>query len=234
MRNIAIIPLKKTSERLTGKNLLTLGGKPLFHWAHDKLVAISQQFPDLLSCVAIYGGEDIREFVPDGTLWINEGEVPKGQDGNKLFRSMATAAMAQQMTAYDAYTFVNCTAPFVSPAIYHACMKAVLHGFDSACTGIFLRGRFWQGGGRPKEPGHPINHDPSTCPRTQEQTPLIMESEACWTVRTKVILEHTRRVSTLHTFIEVKGMDTVDINHRADFEFAEALVRSGVCQSSSS
>ncbi len=234
MRNIAIIPLKRTSQRLPEKNLLILGDKPLFRWAHDKLVSLSQQFPGLLSCVAIYGGEDIREFVPDGTIWINEGEVPVGQDGNRLFRRMATAAMAQRMTSYDAFTFVNCTAPFVDPERYHECMHSVRDlGYVSACTALELRGRFWRRGVAPK-PSYPINHDPCTCPRTQEQTPLVMESEACWTVRAKVILETTRRVSTHHRFVPVSRLDTVDINHRADFEFAEALVRSGVCQSSSS
>jgi CMP-N-acetylneuraminic acid synthetase len=233
MQNIAIIPLKKTSQRLPGKNLLTLGDKPLFRWAHDKLREISAEYPDLLGTVAIYGGEDIREFVPDGTLWINEGAVPLGQDGNKLFRRMATSVMGQQMTAYDSYTFVNCTAPFVRPDRYHACMYAVAtEGYESACTGLILRGRFWQKGAGPKEPGHPLNHDPCTCPRTQEQTPYIMESEACWTVRSKVILETTRRVSTRHKFITATGMDTVDINYQEDFEFAEAIVRSGACPSS--
>lgn len=234
MRNIAIIPLKKDSQRLHGKNLLMLGGKPLFRWAHDKLVKISQEYPELLDTVAIYGGEDIREYVPAGTLWINEGEVPKGQDGNKLFRSMATAVMAQRMTAYDAYTFVNCTAPFVAPERYHKCLYAVAtEGFDSACTALELRGRFWRQC-MSLEPDHPINHDPCTCPRTQIQAPFIMESESCWVVRAKVILEANRRVSTHHRFVPVSGLDTVDINHRADFEFAEALVRSGACQSSSS
>lgn len=234
MQNIAIIPLKKTSQRLPGKNFRRLGDRHLFRWAHDKLVEISQKHPDLLSCVAIYGGEDIRELVPEGTLWINEGEVLKGQDGNKLFRSMVTATMAQQMVAHDVYTFVNCTAPFVSPEKYYKCMYAVAtEGFDSACTALELRGRFWRQC-MSLEPDHPINHDPCTCPRTQIQAPFIMESEACWVVRAKVILEANRRVSTHHRFVLVSGLDTVDINHRADFEFAEALVRSGACQSSSS
>lgn len=234
MRNIFIIPLKKTSQRIPGKNFRMLGDKPLFRWVHDKLWELLREHPDLATTVAIFGGDDIRELVPDGTLWIRETKVTARQDANRMLRDMVVSTMAQTNSDYDAFTHVNCTSPFTDPELYRKCVDALaLEGYDSACTAVELRGRFWKRG-VDDEPDYPINHDPGTCPRTQLQSPLIMESDACWIMRAKVVLEANRRVSTHHKFIPVSGLSALDIDNPADFTLAEAVVRSGACPNSSS
>lgn len=232
MRSLAIMPLKKTSQRIPGKNFLTLGGKPLFLWAHDKLQKVAKRYPDVLTDVAIYGGEDIKDVVPAGTMWIAEAKVVACQDANRMLRRMITAAIEQTGVDYDVVAYMNATSPFTKSETYRECLDAVVtQGFDSACTVVELRGRFWKQGVA-DEPYYPINHDPGTCPQTQLQSPLIMESDACWAMRPSIILELNRRVSTNHKFIPVVGMATIDINYPADFVLAEAAARSGACVSS--
>ena len=39
-RLVAVVPMRHNSERVPGKNYRDLGGKPLFHWVVDTLLAI--------------------------------------------------------------------------------------------------------------------------------------------------------------------------------------------------
>jgi len=215
---VAIIPLKINSQRCPNKNFQVLGDKLLYQWALDTILQLN--IPTY-----IYGDtkthKEVYSKYGPSVKYIDEGTTPKGQDGNALFKSMVKAVTTQAYNHIDYCLIFNCTAPFVKLDTYEY-MLEIIHNnysknmpfYDSACTVNELRGRLWN------VHGQAINHPPNTCPRTQEQEPILMESEACWLITPEMIITHNRRVGFIPKFVPVTPLEAVDINYPQDMEFA--------------
>ena len=215
MNIIAITPLKINSQRCLNKNFQQLGHKLLYQWALDTVLSLN--IPTY-----VYGDQkthkkiqcDYRSYWID-VKYIDEGITPDGQDGNALFKSMVKAVTTQAYNHIDYCLIFNCTAPFVKLSTYKEILEATYDNYyDSACTVNELRGRLWN------IHGQALNHPPNTCPRTQEQEPILMESEACWLIPPEMILTYNRRVGFIPRFVPVTPMEAVDINYPQDMEFA--------------
>jgi len=200
---IAVTPIKLNSQRLPRKNIKSLSGAPLLRWAIDTWA--------LFAPVYVYGDRATKSHLPSGCYWIEEGDCPAGQDGNDLF-----AKMVRRLPHTDWVAIFNVTAPFIEPATIRAAIDAVKSGqFDSAVSAIAIQGRLWG-------PNY-INHDPATCPRTQTQDPIYLESEAFWIIKPRLILDENRRVGHKPYFATVHGAETVDIDTPADWEWAKRV-----------
>ena len=65
MSTIALVPMKATSERGSGKNFKNLAGKPLFRWILDSLMDVS-------SIDKIVINTDAREILAENGLVEND------------------------------------------------------------------------------------------------------------------------------------------------------------------
>jgi len=65
MSTIALVPMKATSERVSGKNFKNLAGKPLFRWILDSLMDVS-------SIDKIVINTDAREILAENGLVEND------------------------------------------------------------------------------------------------------------------------------------------------------------------
>jgi len=86
-----------------------------------------------------------------------------------------------------------------------------------------IQGRLWD------EKKQAINHDPTTCPRTQTQEVLFLESEAFWILQPSQILERSRRVGIRPWFQQLNDVELVDIDTQDDWWLAEHIGAS-LCQ----
>ena len=82
---VAFVPIKLNNQRLPGKNLLPLGGKPLCRYIFETLLEV-----DGIDRVYAYcSDERLRGFLPDGVEFLErdaklDGDLVKGLD---IYRS---------------------------------------------------------------------------------------------------------------------------------------------------
>lgn len=207
------IPLKKNSQRVNGKNFRDLGGVPLYMRALTK--ALKMKADGAVDEVAIFGSLSIREFIPTGVTWHREQEIVIRQCSNDLFSEMASACET------DAMLVLNATSPFIGLDTIALAIEAVQSGeYDSALTAIGLRGRLW-------DDRKPLNHDPTICPRTQSQEPIWFESDGLWIASCHLFAHDHRRVGYKPLFIEVSGMEALDVDTEQDWQLCEIVAMAG-------
>lgn len=229
MSTIIVMPLKMQSERVVSKNFKILDGTPLYQWALGQFPLLLRE--DVVDGVAIYGTEDVYRRVLDGFLTSRvrqeyesilqhfpeeDGEAKR--DSNTFFNGMASYCKD-----YDWMIVRNCTSPFLKFSTLQSTLHRLqIEAYDSACTMRKLQGRFWRLiHGYPD----PVNHIPDRCPRTQDQEPYYMESDAFWIFPPDLQLSWGRRVGHLPLFVPLQGIEALDIDTPEDWQLAEAAAR---------
>jgi len=217
-RRVAITPLKLNSQRLPGKNFKSLLGRPLYQWSLDTMIQLRNE--GVLDEVAVYGAPAIKERLPADVVLYPERDVPAGQDGNTLFRKM----MMRLPADVEWCCIWNVTSPFIYSESIRMAMRTVLDvDYDSAVSMRGVQGRLWDA------EGHTFNHDPATCPRTQSQKMVYLESEAFWVLEPTLLIDHSRRVGYRPYFQLLDDVELVDIDTADDWRFAERIGAS-LCQ----
>jgi len=212
MSRIAITPLKLDSQRLSGKNFKSLCGIPLYRWSLQTMCRLRDE--GVFDEVAVYGEPAIQEYLPSDVVLYPEKCVPVGQDGNVLFRKMMMCLPVK----IEWCCIWNVTSPYLRGSSVKEAMDAVLSGqYDSAVSMHAIQGRLWN------EKNQAINHDPTTCPRTQTQEVLFLESEAFWILQPSQILKRSRRVGVRPWFQQLDDVELVDIDTADDWQFAERV-----------
>jgi len=219
MKLAVVVPLKANSERLPNKNFLMLAHKPLYRWALDKLVALQYQ------CdidVYIYCDNNTWTLINTevknlGVTQIIEDTASSRTDSNGFFQDIAS-----NLRNYQGIMYANVTSPFVKLSTYKHCISIYKQDnqFDSVVTAIPIYGRVWN------SDAQALNHNPTTCPRTQSQEPVWIESDALWILDIEMMLRFSRRIGIHPYFHTVDLMEQHDINTVADFHMAETLVGS--------
>lgn len=219
-----VTPLKANSERVQGKNFKVLAGKPLYMWVTEKMLEIQKHNRfDFESTHHIYCDyatwHMLYPEVTENCIWLEEKEAGSATESNIFFREIADKLEDK----YDYIMYANATSPFVKMDTYYDCIDAIKHSqYDSALTAIQIQGRVWD------HYAHSINHDPATCPRTQSQDPVWIESDGLWVVKKYLIADYHRRVGFMPKFVPVDQFEQIDINVPRDFEIAERLITAGI------
>lgn len=215
---IAVTPLKLQSQRVPGKNFRELGGMPLYQWSLRPIRELRDA--GVFDQIGVYGEAAIGDRLSADVVLYPEKVVVAAQDGNVLFRDMMLALPPD----VEWCCIFNATSPFTRRESFEEAMQAVTSGkYDSAASVHAVRGRLWD------TARLAMNHDPWTCPRTQTQEPVYLESDAFWILKPSLLLEHSRRIGFRPWFQEVAGIELIDIDTEADWELAE-YIGAGICQ----
>jgi CMP-N-acetylneuraminic acid synthetase len=207
-----VVPLKRNSQRVKDKNFRQLNGVQLFMRAvRNGQSLVDSGDADML---AVFGAEDVDGFVPQGVPWFRERAAIVRNDSNDL-----NAEIAEHCET-DLVMVLNSTSPFTKADTLRRAIAAVRSGeFDSACSVEALRGRLW------RHDGVVLNHDPKTCPRTQTQAPIYMESDAFWLAHRMLFLNDHRRVGFRPYFVEVSGVEALDVDTEDDWTICELAAK---------
>lgn len=210
MKSVAMIPIKLHSERVPGKSLKPLGGRPLLHYIQQACLGAQ-----LLDEVYVYcSSAEVAPYVLDGvTLCLR----PAFLDGdecncNDLLREFMTQVEA------DIYVASHATAPFTRPASIDACIRSVRDGeYDSAFLAQPLRQMLWQH-------GRPLNFDPAHFPRTQDLVPIHVEASGAFAVSRAAFMQYGYRAAGRVRIHEVDAVEAFDLDWPQDFAIAEAML----------
>jgi CMP-N-acetylneuraminic acid synthetase len=211
----ALIFMKANSERVPGKNIRPLCGKPLFHWIMESLsrsqfireVIINTDSPLIAEDAEKHFGATIH-FRPDWLCGDMVGASPlidydiKNTDGEYFLQTHSTNPML--------------TAETIDRAI-HTFFGQSLHDSLFSVTPVQTR-MYWPD-------GRGINHDPDRLIRTQDLTPILEENSCIYIFSREGFMNRGNRIGCNPMMFPMNRYEAIDIDEEYDFAFTETLMK---------
>lgn len=206
--------MKGHSERVPGKNIRPLYGRPLFHWVMNSLsrsqyiceVIINTDSPEI--------AEDAeRSF--GATIHMR----PEWLRGDKVGASPLIDYDIQNSSG-DFFLQTHSTNPLLSAETIDKAIEEFfsqsVHDALFSVTPVKTR-MYWPD-------GRGINHDPHRLIRTQDLEPIYEENSCLYIFSRRSFEEAGNRLGSNPMMFEMDRYEAVDIDYEYDFTFAEALV----------
>lgn len=209
MKVVSFIPIKLNNQRLPGKNLLPLNGKPTCSYIFDTISKVDEIDEKYVYC----SDEHIKEYMPEGLTFLKRDTY---LDGFQVKGLEIIQRFVEDVDA-DIYVLTHVTQPFTkSESIRQALEKVVSGEYDSAFSAVVLQDYMWMN-------GKPFNYDMKNIVRTQDLEPIYMETGAFFIFKKEVFTELGQRIGNKPYIYEIDQFEAVDIDTAEDFEFAKAV-----------
>lgn len=154
--------------------------------------------------------EKIMDYMPDGVKFLRRDPY---LDGDNVKGSEIYSAFLKEIKA-DIYILAHATSPFITASsLRNSLLKVQSKKYDSAFTVKKVQNFVWY-------KGTPLNYDLEDVPRTQDLEPIWIETSAFFIFERDLFLHTNRRIGYHPYRQEVKGIETVDIDTKEDFMFA--------------
>ena len=205
MKVVCIVPIKKKSKRIKGKNFKKINGKPLFRFLLDKLskTNFDEIYVDSDSkLIKKYCNSKGYKFI-DRLPSLSKDNA----NGNDLLNYHAKKINA------DIYFQLFVTAPLLSIKTINKCIKTLKNSkrYDSILTTKEIYSWFWFN-------KKPVNYSPKILPRSQDAKPIIQETTGLYGVKKKSLKKHKCRIGKKPIFITIPNNETIDLDNHEDFE----------------
>jgi CMP-N-acetylneuraminic acid synthetase len=211
---VAVVPLKEYSQRFPGKNLVTLGNKPLYESILESLNKVQE-----IDEIYIYSSSFLFK-VPfqEKSSKIVFKSRSKELDGDDVSINQVLRAFLEDIQA-DTIILAHATSPFISPATISICVKKVIDGeHDSALAAIKLN-KF------AVYRGESLNFDRNQdLPPLQKIEPVVIEQGGLYVFKKSDFLAKNRRVGNHPHFQYINPKESIDIDTAEDFELAKAVL----------
>jgi CMP-N-acetylneuraminic acid synthetase len=213
---MALIFMKGYSERVPGKNLRVLNGKPLFHWIMDALVM----------------AKSIDEII----INTDSDEIAKSATGNydvtihmrpeyllDIHHNEANQIIEHDLSVSDGEYFLqtHSTNPLLTAQSIDKAIDLYFSNkekYNSLMSVTKVYKRFYT------PTGVPVNHDPNNMCKTQDMMPLYEENSSLYIFSRNSFAKNSNRVSSKPLFYSIDSHEAVDIDDEIDFEIVESLM----------
>lgn len=214
MKRVAFVPIRLNSQRVVGKNLRELGGRPLLTHILDALAAAENIDEVYVYC----SSPAIKEYLPEGVKFLQRDTR---LDSNETLGAEIYDAFTSEVDA-DIYILAHTTSPFIRTAtIEEALRKVEREGYDSAFSAKKEQSFAWY-------EGQPLNYSLSHIPRTQDLEAVYVETSAFFIFRRDVWREQHRRIGDKPYIAVTDRIESIDIDNPDDFLLAEAIAKAGL------
>lgn len=210
MRTACFIPIKANSERIQGKNLRILNGKPLYRYLCEH-VREAEVFDDVYIDT---NSAEISEYARTMGFEVIERLPELAQNtanGNDLL-----VHHFELHPDYDYYFQLFVTAPYMKPETICACWEKLTCSavYDSCFTATENHSYYWLA-------GNPMNYRPGILPRSQDMVPVIEETTGLYGITGEALRKYHCRIGCRLYVHIVSKFEAVDINTEEDWEIAE-------------
>jgi CMP-N-acetylneuraminic acid synthetase len=214
MKRVAFVPIRLNSQRVEGKNLRLLGGRPLMTYLLSSLAAAKN-----IDEVYVYCSDStISDYLPEGVKYLKRDER---LDSNTTLGAEIYDAFTAEVDA-DIYILAHATSPFIRTATIEDAVARVESGeYDSAFSAERVQTFAWWR-------GQTLNYSLEHVPRTQDLEPVYVETSAFFVFRADVWREKHRRIGDKPYMAVTDRIESMDIDNPDDFLLAEAIVAAGL------
>ena len=214
MKTVAFVPIRLNSQRVVGKNLRPLGGRPMMTYLLESLAAAKN-----IDQVYVYcSSREVEQYLPKGVKLLLRDER---LDSNTTLGAEIYDAFVSQVEA-DIYILAHATSPFIRTSTIEQAVAKVASGeHDSAFSAERIQTfTWWQ--------GKPLNYSLKNIPRTQELEPIYVETSAFFVFKKEVWCGQHRRIGERPYIAVTDRIESMDIDNPDDFTLAEAIVAAGL------
>jgi CMP-N-acetylneuraminic acid synthetase len=211
----AIVPMRRDSKRVPGKNTRLLGGRPLYHHIIDTLIEARSVGHIVVDTDDDELTEDLRANFPTAQILVRP---------ERLAGDMASAheIVRNAVTQLDGDHFVqtHSTNPLLTPETLDEAARSYFDNrpdHDSLFSVTPVYKRFYTASARP------VNHEPLKIIRTQDLEPLLEENSCIYIFDRDTILERRSRIGARPTLFRMEPKESVDIDDELDLVVANAL-----------
>lgn len=215
MSLLGLVPMKGHSERVPGKNLRPIAGKPLFHWVTRTLFEA-----ELVDEVVIdTDSDEIEAFVSEAFPEVSIHRRPEHLHGDMVPMHDVVVDVAES-TDHEHVLQTHSTNPLLESSTIDEAISSYLDSddHDSLMSVTPWQSRFFFSDGRP------VNHDPAVLTRTQDLEPLLEENSSIYIARRDQIIESGLRVGRNPLLFQIGREEATDIDEELDFRIAEFLL----------
>lgn len=211
MKTVALVTIRLNSKRVPQKNIKPLAGRPMCRYMLDTLMRVSG-----IDRVYVYCSDPaIQKYMPEGAVFLQRD---KWLDGDEIKAKDTYGAFISEIDA-DVYVAACTTSPFTKAETISKGVRSVVSGgHDSAFSVKRVQTFAWY-------QGRPINYSPTDIPRTQDLSPVFVETSAFFVFKKEIWTEHGRRIGFNPCLCEVGEIEAIDIDTQEDFDFASAVMR---------
>lgn len=211
MKIVSFIPIKLNNQRLPGKNLLELNGMPTCNYIFNTISKVDMIDEKYVYC----SDETIQQYMPEDLIFKKRDPY---LDGYEIKGLQIIEKFVEDVDA-DIYVLTHVTQPFTkAESIKKALEKVVSGEYDSAFSAVVLQDYMWKD-------GKPFNYDMKNIVRTQDLTPIYMETGAFFIFKKEVFTELGQRIGNKPYIYEIDQFEAVDIDTAEDFEFAKVVAQ---------
>ena len=130
MKKVAFVPIRLNSQRVEGKNLRLLGGRPLMCHLLESLAAAKSIDEVYVYC----SNPAVKEYLPEGVRFLQRDER---LDSNTTLGAEIYDAFTSEVEA-DIYILAHATSPFIRTATIENAVERVESGVSVSYTHLTL------------------------------------------------------------------------------------------------
>jgi N-acylneuraminate cytidylyltransferase len=216
LKTLAIIPARKYSRRLPGKNYKELGGLPLF-WHSVNYARINSEIIDEI----IISTDDsiIIDIAKNENLRVIERPVNLGKDTTSTLEVLIHV-LENIKEKYDCVILLQPTNPLRPKNLLIDCWKTIL---DTNSESLFTVSRNHRKFGKIENDNFkPFNY--TFGQRSQELEPLYYENGLLYIAKADMIKNGKLMDENSFPYIVDHPFAEVDIDEQVDFDYAEFLI----------
>ena len=213
----ALVPMRHRSERVPGKNLRPLAGRPLYAHILASLLAC----PDIGRVAVDTDSPEIEAGVRQDFPAVRLIRRPEHLRGGEV---PMNDVLLHDLTQLEGRFFLqtHATNPLLRPETITAAIRLFrqVHPQNDSLLGVTrLQTRLWDAEGRP------LNHDPEVLLRTQDLPPLFEENSCIYLFERATLETRRNRLGLRPRLFEIGALEAWDIDEESDFRIAECLVK---------
>jgi N-acylneuraminate cytidylyltransferase len=218
MKKVAIIPLRKGSKGIPGKNKKKLLGRPLFSWTLGAAV-----FSDLDEVYVFTDDEEILAYVAKEYHWTSKvkGLLRNYENANDTASTeSAMIEFAEKINYdFDVLCLLQATSPLLlSQDINNALFQLSNEEKTSALSVVKTHRFTWNTNGTPQ------NYDVFNRPRRQDFAGLLIENGAVYATIKDAFIKSKNRVSETIGLVEMPEETLMEIDSLSDWTIIENLL----------
>ncbi len=218
MKKIGIIPLRKESKGIPGKNKKKMLGRPLFTWVLTEAI-----FSDLDAVYVFTNDEEIIHYVNREYHWTDK-VIALLRDENNAVDTASTESVMLEFTEkidcdFEVLCLLQATSPFTLAADINLTLSKISAGaFDSALTVVKTHRFAWNSDGTPQ------NYDVFNRPRRQDFEGLLIENGAVYASSKAAFIQSKNRLSGNIGLVEMHEESLTEIDSVTDWVIVENLL----------
>ena len=218
MKKIAIIPLRKNSKGIPGKNKKKMVGRPLFSWVLSEAI-----FSNLDAVYVFTDDTEIIDYVTKNYAWSSKVNALLRSDENATETASTESTILEFSEKinqdFDLLCLLQATSPLTTTEAINAGIdKIVNENFDSSLSVVKTHRFTWN------ENGTPQNYDVFNRPRRQDFEGLLIENGAVYCTTKAAFLNSKNRVSGNIGLVEMPEESLLEIDSITDWDCIENLL----------